>query len=164
MGVPWEDHEHWVEQLREYLGDVADGVDDDDLMFISNVAAQTMQGKLSVTEGLHEIDHWRQAKMGFNVMLDRESFELEMQVNYPDLIDVTEGFKDNMIRAGEEGIADGIVQLWAHPEFPDNPGGGSDQSYVAMQCKAWFLVHHLNHEEHHTMGWAIHQAVVDHVG
>jgi hypothetical protein len=154
----WDDHDQWIEQLRQFLGEEASNLEDDDLIFVSNLAAQAMHGEISLPQVLEEIHKWGLAKLGVIPSMSEEAFELELSVNYPELIEVTEGVKANLIYADEPGIADGLIRVFADPRFTEFVPEGS---MVAMQGKAWFEVLKLNPAEHATLGWAIYRAVQD---
>ena len=152
----WHEHEKWYEELRQFLGSDADNISEEDMMFVSNLAAQTVHGNISLNDALREITKWQQAGMGFLGGLNEEQFHLELQVNHPDLIDVTIAVKQNLRMAEEPGIADAFMQVWAHPNFTEFVEHGS---MVAMQHKAWFALERLTQAEHQIVGWAIHMAV-----
>ena len=155
---PWDKHERWDEELRAFLGDDADELTNDDIMFVSNLAAQLSHNEISLPKALEEIHKWLRQQMGFIGMHDEESFRLELAVNYPQLIDVTRAVKENLRIAEEPGIADGLVQVFADPNFEE---WISEGSAVAIQSKAWLRLEGLTHAEHQAMGWAISMAVKD---
>lgn len=158
--MDWDsNHEAWIDQIKGLMDDdIREQLDDDDLMFISNLAAEVMHGRISLPGVLMEIHKWVNAKSGMVYMHDEETFELEMRVNHPDLIEVTSDVKHNLITAGEPGIADGIIKIWAHPAFTEFV---AETSTVAMTGKRWFNIEGLRPDEHLTLGWAIAQAARD---
>jgi hypothetical protein len=154
---PWDDPDTWIAELRQFLGKEADQVTDEDLLFISNVARQTMDGKMNIAEGLAEIMRWRQSQMGMLGAIDDEAFRMELAYNHPEMIDVTAEVKNFLIYTCDEpGIANGIVELWAHPQFTEFV---PEHSGVAIKHKAWFAIERMNPNEHAMLGWAIAQAV-----
>lgn len=156
MGI-WDDHDRWVEELRQFIGEPAEGFSDEDLMFISNVARQTVEGHIGIAEGMAEIQRWRQGQMGMLGAIDDEAFRMELQYNHPEYMDVTAEVKSFLIHeVNEPGIADGIVELWAHPQFVEFV---AEHSGVAIKHKAWFAIENMSPHEHGVLGWAIAMAV-----
>ena len=152
----WHDHEKWFQELRELLGPEADELSEEDIMFVSNLAVQTVHGEVGLHEAMHEINKWRARKMGFLGYMNEEAFELELSVNHPNLIDITMRLKENLRLADEPGIADALIQVRADPDFEMFQEEGS---MVAVQGKAWFAIDRMTEAEHQTMGWCIAQAL-----
>jgi hypothetical protein len=154
---PWDDPDTWIAELRGFLGKEADDITDEDLMFITNVARQTVDGKMNLLEGLAEITRWRQSQMGMLGAIDDETFRMELAYNHPEMIEVTDSVKEFLrYSANEPGIADGLVEVWAHPQFAEFV---AEHSGVAIKHKPWFAIERLNPNEHAVLGWAIAQAV-----
>jgi hypothetical protein len=156
--IPWHEHEHWFEELRQFLVEQGydDNLNEEDMMFVSNLAVQTMKGDISFAKAVEEIHKWERQKMGVLGHLSKEAFELELLVNHPDLIEVTRAVQENLRFAEEPGIADALIQVYAHPNFTEFVTEGS---WVAMQHKGWFAMERLSPNEHQVVGWAIAQAV-----
>lgn len=160
------DHDEFIRQLREFLAEEDMEITDEQMMFVTDIAAKVVQGKMTIHEAHAAFQHRISEDMGYRNM-SKDTFDLE--VNFADLIDITEGVKDNLIRCGMPGISDAIMQMWADPEI-DEDGSFHTVSKdkegapaVAVQSKRWFQVTGLNPEEHRLLHWSIGQAVRDHV-
>ena len=160
------DHDEWIKQLREFLAEDGKELSDEDLMWVSNLAAKVARGEVTIHEAHHMFQEKIAAEMGY-VHMDKELFEMEVDLS--ELIDVTEGVKDNLIRCGQPGLSDAILEMHAHPDITEDMNTRTDdqskqgKAAVAVKSKGWFQVAGMHPEEHRLMGWAVGQAVRDHV-
>ena len=163
----YEDHDEWIEQLREFLTEYGHEVDEDMLMFLSNIAVKVAKGEISMAEARHLLDKEMLKRMGYANLPDQDMFDAE--VDFAGLVDVSEAVKDNLIRCGQPGISDACIQIWAHPELIDTEGtvtadpDKAGDTCIAVQSKRWFQIGGMNPEEHRLFHWAITQALRDYV-
>jgi len=158
----FNNHEDWMEQLKAFLGEhldltELDELEEDDLMFVSNLAAKLRRGDISVRTAIDEVHKWVQHKMGFHVHHDEERFNLE--VAYGDFIEITTQIKENLGVVDQPGIADAIVRCYASPALEIDSdgqitGGKPGDPALAMHCKGWFDINRLSPTEAKDLYWA----------
>jgi hypothetical protein len=168
---PWfNEHENWVEELKEFLAahlddDEMEALSDEDLMFISNLAARLRRGDITIQRSFDEVHKWIAQRMGFAQYHNRETFDLE--VAYGDMIDITEALKENLGVVDQVGIADAILVAYISPNVEIDDKGrlySPDRSSgMAFQCKGWFDINGTHPAERKDLNWAIVTAVRNHV-
>ena len=166
----WE-HDDWVQQfntmLNGALGNDPDEPfrDDADEMAVSDIAAKFAKGKITLDEAIKRTMGWLAGRMGLRVH-DQEAYDLEMQVG--GLVEVTDGVKNNLLIAGEPGIADAIIKLHADPRLLiSGPGDEADLSNpptIGAVTKSWFDFARLHPNEAKNLHWAVHTALKEQLG
>jgi len=164
----YNDHENWVEELKEFLARHLDdtemeSLEEDDLMFISNLAAKLRRGDIGIKHAIDEIHKWALHKQGFSQHHDKESFDLE--VAYSDMVDITEGVKENLGVVDQPGIADAIIKMYVSEgtELDDEGHLYNEEGHIAFQAKGWFDVQGIHPAEAKDLNWAIATALRQHV-
>lgn len=161
------DHDEWMQQFNMMVNDAlgvepeAEWRDEREELSMSDIAAKLMNGKIELPEAVKRVGEWLAGRMGFKLHRDQESFDLEMAVgNY---VEITDGVKQNLLQAGEVGIADALLKVYGHPQMLvlgpgdvadiDNPPG------IGVTSKSWFDASRLHPREAANLHWAVTQAL-----
>ena len=164
MDDSWfNEHDEWIEQLREFLNaNLDEEVDEPTLIFLSNLAAQLRRGDLTMREAAERIRHWGNKLYGMVHLPDNDAFELEMEVG--DLVEITEDFKTYMEVCEQPGIANGIIRIFAHPDFGDEAVSTEHAGKVAVgfHAKKWLNLERFSSDEMKAINWSIARALSQH--
>ena len=156
----FNEHDEWVEQFGAFLdglpSQMGEGMDDNDRMFVSNLAAKVRRGDIGMHNAVHELMKYASAKMGYVAYPDEEAFRLDMQ--YHDRLEITDDLKELLISIDEPGIADAIIHAFASMMMLDDDSP-VDQCMVGLQTKAWFEANKMTQLEDHQFKWAVQEAL-----
>lgn len=167
MSKDWmSDHEEWLSQFNEVVNEALNvdpetPLEEPDELAMSDLAAKVMNGKITLGEAFRRVHEWIAGRHGIKWCRSEEEFRLEVGVL--GLIDITAETKVNLLIAGEAGIADGIVQLFADPRIlisgPGDVADLSNQPAVAMHSKGWFNCARFSDTENKNFTWAVETAL-----
>lgn len=162
----FDDHDGWMAQFNEMVNEALNvdpetELEDADEMAISDIAAKLAKGKISMLDAIKATMEWIAGRRGFRLYPDEEAMLLECQVM--GLVEITDHFKICILQCGEPGIADAIIRIFASPSIIMNgPGDAADLANppgMAVNCKGWFEIAHLNPTEIKNLQWAVETAL-----